>query len=124
LKFSTVALGVADPATAEGFYCDGLGFAVDSRPRPDLVYLASGETRIALYPARALAMYAGVDARPAGGVVLSVNVESAAEVDRLIGRCLDHGATEARAPGPMDWGGYAGCVQDPDGHVWEIVCAG
>jgi uncharacterized protein len=19
------------------------------------------------------------------------------------------------------WGGYAGCFQDPDGHLWEIV---
>lgn len=124
MRFSTVALGVADLAVAERFCVEGLGLAVHSRPQPDLVYLASGETRIALYPSDALAEYAGIAARPAGGVVLSLNLDSAAEVDQVYARCVEYGGSALRAPGPMDWGGHAGTVQDPDGHLWEIVHAG
>ena len=60
MRFSTVALGVADLERSIAFYTDGIGFAIASRPQPDLVYLASGETRIALHPADQLAAYAGV----------------------------------------------------------------
>ena len=31
------------------------------------------------------------------------------------------GAMILRAPGRMDWGGFAGSFRDPDGHVWEIA---
>ena len=124
MKFSTVALGVEDLDRSIEFYVDGLGLAIHSRPQPDLVYLSSGETRIALYPAEELAAYAGVPVCAPGGVVLSLNVEPATVVDELIARCLDHGGSAIREAAPMDWGGYAGTVSDPDGHVWEIVCAG
>lgn len=123
MKFSTVALGVSDLVVSERFYVDGLGFAVDSRPQADLVYLASGETRIALYPADRLAEYVGAEARAAGGVVLSLNLSSAAEVDASMQRALSHGGTGLREPGTMDWDGYAATLKDPDGHTWELVWA-
>jgi predicted lactoylglutathione lyase len=123
MKFSTVALGVGDLDRSLEFYLSGLGFEVESRPREDLPYLATGETRIALYPASKLADYAGVPTLEPGGVVLSLNVGSAADVDAVVARCTDHRGTGLRAPGRMDWGGYAGTVRDPDGYVWEIVCA-
>lgn len=123
MRFSTVALGVADPAASELFYVEGLGFSVDSRPLPGLVYLASGTTRIALYPADRLAEYAGVPARPPGGVVLALNFDSAAEVDRRFAQACARGAVSLRAPGRRDWGGWAATVLDPDGHVFELVFA-
>lgn len=121
MKFSTVALAVEDLDRSLAFYTQGFGFTVDSRPQEDLVYLASGETRLALYPAGKLASYAGTGATPPGGVVLSLNLGSAAEVDGTMARCLEHGGHPLRAAGPMDWGGYAATLRDPDGHVWEIV---
>ena len=124
MKFSTVALGVSDLSRSIEFYVEGLGFAIDSRPQPELVYLASGPTRIALYPAGELATYAGVPESPSGGFALSLNTDSAAEADAVIAKCLDHGGSALREAGPMDWGGHAGTVRDPDGHVWEIVWAG
>lgn len=123
MRFSTVALGVADLERSERFYVEGLGFAVDSRPQTDLVYLASGETRIALYPATKLASYTGADTSPPGGIVLSLNLNSRNEVDGLVTRCLDRGGSALRAPGSMSWGGYAATLRDPDGHVWEVVFA-
>ena len=124
MRFSTVALGVADLERSIAFYTDGIGFAIASRPQPDLVYLASGETRIALYPADQLAAYAGVEAAPPGGVVLSLNLSSAAEVDAVIARAVSSGGVELRQPGANDWGGHAGSVKDPDGHLWELVWSG
>ena len=123
MRFSTVALGVSDLLVAERFYVQGLGFAVDSRPQADLVYLASGETRIALYPADRLAEYVGAKTRAPGGVVLSLNLSSEAEVDSSMQHALAHGGTGLREPGTMDWGGYAATLKDPDGHMWELVCA-
>jgi catechol 2,3-dioxygenase-like lactoylglutathione lyase family enzyme len=121
VRFSTVALGVADPADAERFCVEGLGLSVDARPLPDLVYLASGPTRIALYPARELAEYAGTALRPAGGVLLALNLDSSTEVDARFERALARGATPLRRPQRTDWGGYVATLADPDGHVWELV---
>lgn len=124
MRFSTVALGVAEPAASERFYVQGLGFAVDSRPLAGLVYLASGPTRIALYPADRLATYAGTEARPAGGVVLALNLGDEAEVDRRFAAACAAGGTGLRPPGRLDWGGWGATLADPDGHVWELVCPG
>lgn len=124
MRFSTVALGVNDLDRSLEFYTAGLGFDIDSRPQENLVYLASGETRIALYPAQELAEYAGTSAARPGAVVLAINVDAAEEVDNVVRRALAMGGTSLKAPGPMDWGGHAGTVGDPDGHVWEIVWAG
>jgi predicted lactoylglutathione lyase len=123
MKFSTVALGVRDLLAAERFYRDGLGFDIASRPQPDLLYLASGETRIALYPAPKLADYAGGAETTPGGVVLSLNLATADEVNLVLERALAAGGRALRIPTRMEWGGYAGTVADPDGHVWELVWA-
>ena len=123
MKFSTVALGVRDLLAAERFYRDGLGFEIASRPQPDLLYLASGETRIALYPAPKLADYAGGAETTPGGVVLSLNLATADEVNLVLERALAAGGRALRTPTRMEWGGYAGTVADPDGHVWELVWA-
>jgi predicted lactoylglutathione lyase len=119
--FTTVGLGVEDLARSETFYVTGLGFAVDSRPTDDLIYLATGQTRIALYPADQLASYAGIERRRAGGFVLAMNVSSAAEVSRTLDRATLNGGTVIRKPAKMQWGGFACTLVDPDGHLWEIA---
>jgi catechol 2,3-dioxygenase-like lactoylglutathione lyase family enzyme len=123
MRFSTVALGVADPEVAARFYTEGLGLTVHSRPLPDLVYLSSGPTRIALYPADRLARYAGTEPRAAGGVVLSMDFDTSDAVDRAFEKSCAAGGTALRTPTRMDWGGWAGVVRDPDGHVVELACA-
>ena len=119
--FTTVGLGVEDLARSETFYVTGLGFAVDSKPTDDLIYLATGQTRIALYPADQLASYAGIERRRAGGIVLAMNVSSAAEVSRTLDRAVLNGGSVVREPARMKWGGFACTLLDPDGHLWEIA---
>jgi uncharacterized glyoxalase superfamily protein PhnB len=31
------------------------------------------------------------------------------------------GATIVKTAGETSWGGYAECLQDPDGHLWDIA---
>lgn len=124
MRLSTIALGVRDLEAAVAFYQRGLGWPIRSR-RGDLVTFETGPTRLCLYPADALAAFAGGPPSPPGPTVLhSVNVDSEAEVDRIIQSCSDFGGTTSRPPGPLPWGGYGACVRDPDGHPWEIVHAG
>jgi hypothetical protein len=48
-------------------------------------------------------------------------VASPPEVDAIMARAAQAGATLVKAAQPTFYGGYAGYFQDPDGHVWEIV---
>ena len=52
---------------------------------------------------------------------LGHNVSSRAEVDTVVEQARSAGATVVKEPHDTFWGGYSGYVQDPDGHLWEIV---
>ena len=123
VHFSTVALGVDDVDRALNFYGEAFGLEVQAR-YGQLVYLATGSTRLALYPRTALAAYAGVEPAPTdAGVLLSLNLDSRTAVDRSLRGAIEAGAVLSRPAGRFDWGGYGGCVRDPDGHLWELVHA-
>jgi len=62
-----------------------------------------------------------VDGGGWGGVGLSYNVGSAAEVDTLIEEARAAGASVPREPAERWWGGYSGVFLDPDGHPWEVA---
>jgi hypothetical protein len=52
---------------------------------------------------------------------LAHNVESKAEVDRLLSEAVGAGGRLVRPARDTDWGGYSGYFADPDGHLWEIA---
>ncbi|HEY1669315.1 MAG TPA: VOC family protein [Trebonia sp.] len=49
-------------------------------------------------------------------------VASRAEVDEVIARAKAAGAAVTDSPHDRPWGIYSGYFQDPDGHLWEIIC--
>jgi uncharacterized glyoxalase superfamily protein PhnB len=49
------------------------------------------------------------------------NVRSEQDVDAVMQRAEDAGATIVKAASRTFYGGYAGYFADPDGHLWEIV---
>jgi uncharacterized glyoxalase superfamily protein PhnB len=49
------------------------------------------------------------------------NVDSEAEVDRIIELAERAGALITVRPEKKFWGGYSGYFQDPDGHLWEVL---
>ncbi len=52
--------------------------------------------------------------------LVSVQVESNAEVDDFLARATDAGGEVASAPEQQDWG-YSGAFADPDGHLWQVL---
>ena len=52
--------------------------------------------------------------------LLSVQVETNAEVDDLVARATDAGGEVASAPEQQEWG-YSGAFADPDGHLWQVL---
>jgi len=48
-------------------------------------------------------------------------VGSKEEVDALLERAAEAGATLTDQPHDRPWGIYSGYFRDPDGHLWEII---
>src|SRR5437773_2735413 len=121
-RLTVVTLGVQDLERAVRFYRDGLGWRMWSGSAGDFALFAlAGGIGLALYPRDLLAEDAGIaNGAGAGAVTLAQNVESRAEVDRVLAKVVRAGGTVLRAATDKEWGGYSGYFGDPDGHPWEV----
>ncbi|HEX5371600.1 MAG TPA: VOC family protein [Aquabacterium sp.] len=126
---TVLTLGVADLERAVAFYRDGLGWATQGIMGTEFEHgavaffkLQSGLT-LALWPRQSIAADTGLAWQPPSATefTLGHNVASPSEVDAIMARAAQAGATLVKAAQPTFYGGYAGYFQDPDGHVWEIV---
>ena len=121
-RISMITLGVRDLERAVKFYGEGLGFPRMETP-PGVAFFPLNGTWLSLYGREALAEDARVS--PAGSgfesFTLAHNVQSEAEVDEVMARAVRAGATVAKQPEKVFWGGYSGYFKDPDGHLWEVV---
>ena len=128
-RLTVITLGVDDLERSLRFYRDGLGLPTEGIVGREFDHGAvaffelAGGVRLAIWPRRSIAHDTGLPLGPASPteVTLGHNVASPAEVDAVMEEARRAGArivTEART---TFWGGYAGCFQDPDGHVWEVV---
>lgn len=128
-RVSVITLGVDDLEAALRFYRDGLGLATEGVIGSEFEHGAvaffrlDGGLTLALWPRSSIAHDTGLAAGPRSPTefTLGHNVGSAAEVDAVMAQAAAAGANQVKAAGPTFWGGYAGYVQDPDGHLWEIV---
>jgi uncharacterized protein len=120
---SIVTLGVRDLPAATRFY-GALGWERSSASQDDITFLVSGPVTLALFGLDELAADAELDDAPLPafrGLTLATNLASEQEVDELVARALELGATVIKPATPTDWGGYSGYVADLDGHLWEIA---
>ena len=119
-RVTAVTLGVADVSRARVFY-EALGWSGES-PDGDVVFFQSGGMVLALWGRDKLAEDSAVtDPGGWGGVTLAHNVASPSEVDAVLARAHDAGATIGRPGAETSWGGYSGIFIDPDGHPWEVA---
>ncbi len=119
-RITAVTLGVADLERSEAFY-RALGW---ERTNDDdgVAFFQAGGMVLALWGREALADDGGVeDPGGWGGVTLSQNVRSLAEVDAVVAAARKAGATVGHEPDETFWGGDAAVFSDPDGHTWEIA---
>lgn len=122
-RVSMVTLAVADLAVSAAFY-ERLGWTRSAASNEHIVWFATCDSVLGLYPRPALAADANLPAEPQarfGGVTLSVNVASEVEVDAALADAVAAGATLLRPAGRADWGGHRGYFADPDGHAWEVA---
>ena len=121
-RISMITLAVRDLATAVRFYEQGLGFPRMESP-PEVAFFTLNGSWLGLYGRESLAEDAEVSAEGEGfeGFTLAHNVDSEQEVDEVVALALAAGASLAKKPQKVFWGGYSGYFRDPDGHLWEVA---
>ncbi len=121
-RISMITLGVKDLKRSVQFYEQGLGFPRLESP-PEVAFFTLNGTWLGLYGRDALAEDAQVPSggEGFGGFTLAHNVASEKEVQDVIDQALAAGATLAKPPQKVFWGGYSGYFKDPDGHLWEVA---
>lgn len=120
-RISMITLGVTDVKKSVTFY-KNLGFPCH-QATDDVAFFNLNGSWLGLYGHEALAADAGVPANGGSfkGFSLAHNLESEAEVDKVMTEALAAGATLVKNPQKVFWGGYSGYFKDPDGHLWEIA---
>jgi uncharacterized protein len=120
-RISLITLGYRDYRRARDFYA-ALGWTDAVAPDDEVVFFQAGGMVFALWDRAKLAADSGVqDSGGWGGVTLAYSVGSPDEVDDVLARAQEAGATVPRAGGKTFWGGYSGIFVDPEGHPWEVA---
>ena len=122
-RLSLVTLGVADLADSIRFY-EALGWTRAMKAAEGVAFFQMGGIGLSLYPVQDLCAEAGVHWRGHGGfggIALSHNVRTRAEVDEAVAAWTRAGGAVTHAARDMAWGGYCAHVADPDGNIWEIA---
>ena len=120
-RLSLVTLGVRDMARARAFY-EALGWRGVGGTGGEPLFFQAGDMIVAVWDRSLLAADTGVEDNGGwGGITLAHNVGSRQEVDAVTEEARAAGATVAREPAEVFWGGYTSMILDPDGHPWEIA---
>ena len=128
-RITLLTLGVDDLERSLAFYRDGLGFPTEGIIGREFAHGAVAffdlqpGLKLAIWPRESLAHDHRVarSAPSATELAIGHNVASEAEVDAVMAEAKKAGARITRPAEKTFWGGYSGCFQDPDGHVWEVA---
>lgn len=122
LRLTLLTLGVADVGRATRFY-EAVGLVRAPAGDDDVSFFDVGGCVLAVFGREALAGDAGLAADGAGfrASSLAWNLDSEAAVDEAMARMQGAGAGLVKPAQRTFWGGYAGYVADPDGHLWELA---
>lgn len=128
-RISVVTLGVDDLDRSVEFYREGLGLATQGIVGKEFEHGAvaffelSAGMMLALWPRDSISHDVGISKAPVSPTEFTIghNVTSRGEVDAVMAEAKQAGAHILKPAHETFWGGYAGCFQDPDQHIWEIV---
>jgi predicted lactoylglutathione lyase len=121
-RLSYLTLAVADISATANFYEQLFGWCREAKSSTT-VFFHLPELTVALMNREALSKFTGAKtfSNRSIGPLISWNVDSTAEVVRLVETANALGATVEKPAHELDWGGYAGIILTSDGHLWEIV---
>ena len=128
-RITLITLGVDDLENAVRFYRDGLGLKTEGIVGTEFEHGAvaffdlQAGLKLALWPRDSIAHDTGLSGGSSNPTDFTIghNVSSKAEVDAVIEQANRAGAIIVKSAHDTFYGGYAGCFQDPDGHVWEVA---
>jgi catechol 2,3-dioxygenase-like lactoylglutathione lyase family enzyme len=128
-RISLITLGVDDLEAAVRFYRDGLGLATEGIVGREFEHGAvaffelQGGLRLGLWPRASIAHDSGLARQPRSSTEFTIahNVNSAAQVDAVLGQVAAAGGEIVKPGHPTAWGGYSSYFKDPDGHLWEVA---
>lgn len=128
-RITVITLGIDDLDRSLRFYRDGLGFPTDGIIGQEFEFGAvvfidlQPGLRLALWPRKSIAHDTGLAVSPASATEMTLghNVSNKTQVDAIMAKAKQAGATILKPAHETFWGGYSGYFQDPDGHIWEIV---
>lgn len=118
-RISFITLGVEDLARARRFYEQGLGWTV-AFEHPEIAMYQLPGVILSLFPFAELAKDAGADVGRPGGLSISINERSQAEVDVTLAAAAAAGGRLV-SPARDKVVAYTGYFADPDGHLWEVA---
>ena len=121
-RISLVTLGVRDLAASRRFYVEGLGWK-PAFENDAIIFFQAGGMILSLFLRDQLAADFEADPKSFGraAMALAYNVRAKSEVDPLLKRAQDAGATLLKPAREASWGGYSGYFADPDGFAWEVA---
>ncbi|MEV5707827.1 VOC family protein [Actinoallomurus sp. NPDC052274] len=118
-----ITLSTPDLDAARAFYRDGLGWTPLLDVPGEIIFfqIAPGLVLGLFEATKFVADMQGTanDGR-LGGLTLSQNVATPADVEATVKRAVEAGGTLVKSPQTAEFGGYHGHVADPNGVVWEI----
>jgi len=122
-KLNLITLGVDDFEKSLHFYETGLGWKKSAKSMEDLALFPLGGITLALHPRQELAKDATLPYTPSefSGLTISYNAKSEKEVDEILSRVKELGATIIKPAQKVFWGGYSGYFKDLDGHLIEVA---
>ncbi|MGD7044786.1 VOC family protein [Jeotgalibacillus proteolyticus] len=128
-RVSVITIGVDNLEASFHFYRDGLGFPTDGIVGEEFEYGAveffdlQPGLKLAIWNRQSIAHETKVQAGSPSPTefTLGHNVNSKAEVDDVMTKAKNAGASITDPAHDTFWGGYSGHFQDPDGHLWEVV---
>ena len=129
-RITVITIGVDDLEESLRFYRDGLGLQTQGIVGTEFEYgavaffdLQAGLT-LAIWSRESIAHDSGIAVGPSSSTefTLGHNVSSKKEVDEVMQQASEAGAVIVKGAHDTFYGGYAGYFEDPDRHLWEVVC--
>ena len=129
-KLTLITLGVRNFQKALSFY-EGLGWQKSDKSMDAYALFPLGGIVLGLYPLEELSADTGLSYEPSAfagmttsafaGMTISYNATSEAEVDSVLAKVEELGATIIKPAQKVFWGGYSGYFKDFDGYIFEVA---